>query len=124
MIYILWLFIPLVLLLLIVPALYLSKKKRTWLFLIYILVLGWGAYYIFYQSGQPKTLQPNQTIEIKVKPKDEGADPVTELYFDNQDGGRLLLTGQDVWYDEENKLTFDVKKARLLIKTSEIVIKT
>ncbi|MBP2623551.1 hypothetical protein [Streptococcus oricebi] len=110
MIYILWLLIPLVLLLLIVPNFYVPKKKRKWLFLIYLLVFGWGAYYIFYQSDQPDILQPGQSVEIEIRPNTEGLEPITELYIDNLDGGQLLLTGRDSWHEKEHDLQFNIKE--------------
>ena len=104
------LFFLLLIFLPVITMLLMKKKKKKLLF--FVLFLSCVVFYFFYQISQPDILQPGQITEIEVRPKQEGLEPVTELYFDNNDGARLLLVGRDIWYEPKNELRFDIKNQK------------
>ncbi|MBP2623692.1 hypothetical protein [Streptococcus oricebi] len=89
------------------------KKKRSWkfgclltsLFFLYFIisVLNYGEY----------TLKPGESVKLKVNPRTDQLEYYSILIFKNPSGGKLELSGEDIWAEHLGDVFYKIKEQRI-----------
>lgn len=89
-----------------------SAKEANWnlgcnLLLTAVLV-GVALLYFSVKNAYNHTLQPGQSVTIRVRPKTDQLEYSSELILEKKDSQKIKLSGRNVWSEQFSDVLFDV----------------
>lgn len=95
-----------------------SAKQANWnlgcnLLLTAVLV-GVALLYFSVKNAYNHTLQPGQSVEIRVRPRADQLEYSSELILEKKDTNRLKLSGSGVWFEMHGDIFYDVEGQKLV----------
>lgn len=95
-----------------------SEKEPNWnlgcnLLLTAVLV-GVALLYFSVKNTYNHTLQPGQSVEIRVRPRADQLEYSSELILEKKDNQKIKLTGRNVWSEQFSGLYFEVKENKII----------
>lgn len=89
-----------------------SAKEANWnlgcnLLLTAVLV-GVALLYFSVKNAYNHTLQPGQSVTIRVRPKTDQLEYSSELILEKKDSQKIKLSGRNVWSEQISDVLFDV----------------
>lgn len=90
-----------------------SAKEANWnlgcnLLLTAVLV-GVALLYFSVKNAYNHTLQPGQSVTIRVRPKTDQLEYSSELILEKKDSQKIKLSGRNVWSEQFSDVLFDVE---------------
>ena len=101
-----------------------SEKEPNWnlgcnLLLTAVLV-GVALLYFSVKNTYNHTLQPGQSVTIRVRPKTDQLEYSSELILEKKDSQKIKLSGRDVWSEQFSGLYFEVKENKIIQLSNDI----
>lgn len=101
-----------------------SAKEANWnlgcnLLLTAVLV-GGILFYFRVKNTYNYTLQPGQSVEIRVRPRADQLEYSSELILEKKDSQKIKLSGRDVWSEQFSGLYFEVKENKIIQLSNDI----
>lgn len=101
-----------------------SKKQANWnlgcnLLLTAVLV-GVALLYFSVKNAYNHTLQPGQSVTIRVRPNTDQVEYSSELILEKKDSQKIKLSGRDVWSEQFSGLYFEVKENKIIQLSNDI----
>lgn len=95
-----------------------SAKQANWnlgcnLLLTAVLV-GVALLYFSVKNAYNHTLQPGQSVEIRVRPRADQLEYSSELILEKKDNQKIKLSGRNVWSEQFSGLYFEVTENRII----------
>ena len=95
-----------------------SAKEANWnlgynLLLTAVLV-GVALLYFSVKNTYNHTLQPGQSVEIRVRPRADQLEYSSELILEKKDDQKIKLSGRDVWSEQFSGLYFEVTENKII----------
>ena len=95
-----------------------SEKEPNWnlgcnLLLTAVLV-GVALLYFSVKNAYNHTLQPRQSVTIRVRPKTDQLEYSSELILEKKDDQKIKLSGRDVWSEQFSGLYLEVKEKKII----------
>lgn len=95
-----------------------SAKEANWnlgcnLLLTAVLV-GVALLYFSVKNTYNHTLQPGQSVTIRVRPRADQLEYSSELILEKKDDQKIKLSGRDVWSEQFSGLYFEVKENKII----------
>lgn len=95
-----------------------SEKEPNWnlgcnLLLTAVLV-GVALLYFSVKNAYNHTLQPGQSVEIRVRPRADQLEYSSELILEKKDNQKIKLSGRNVWSEQFSGLYFEVTENRII----------
>lgn len=95
-----------------------SAKEANWnlgcnLLLTAVLV-GGVLFYFRVKNTYNHTLQPGQSVTIRVRPRADQLEYSSELILEKKDSQKIKLSGRDVWSEQFSGLYFEVKENKII----------
>lgn len=91
-----------------------SKKQANWRLgcnlLLTAVLVGIVFLYVSVKNAYNHTLQPGQSVTIRVRPKKYSS----ELILEKKDTNRLKLSGSGVWFEMHGDIFYDVEGQKLV----------
>ena len=95
-----------------------SKKQANWRFgcnlLLTAVLVGIVFLYVSVKNAYNHTLQPGQSVTIRVRPKTDQLEYSSELILEKKDTNRLKLSGSGVWFEMHGDIFYDVEGQKLV----------
>lgn len=95
-----------------------SKKQANWRLgcnlLLTAVLVGVALLYFSVKNAYNHTLQPGQSVEIRVRPKTDQLEYSSELILEKKDSQKIKLSGRDVWSEQFSGLYFEVKENKII----------
>lgn len=95
-----------------------SKKQANWnlgcnLLLTAVLV---GVVFLYFsvKNAYQHTLQPGQSVTIRVLPNIDQLEYSSELIFEKKDNQKIKLSGRNVWSEQFSGLYFEAKENKII----------
>ena len=94
------------------------KKQWNWnlgcsLLLVVVLASAF-LFYLWVQNLGKYTLQPGQSISLKVKPRTQDVEYYSVLILKKNDNNKLKLSGKKVWFEMHGDIFYDVEGQKLV----------
>lgn len=101
-----------------------SAKEANWnlgcnLLLTAVLV-GVALLYFSVKNAYNHTLQPGQSVTIRVRPNTDQVEYSSELILEKKDSQKIKLSGRDVWSEQFSGLYFEVKENKIIQLSNDI----
>ncbi|WP_225749986.1 hypothetical protein [Streptococcus sp. Marseille-Q4154] len=95
-----------------------SEKEPNWnlgcnLLLTAVLV-GVALLYFSVKNAYNHTLQPGQSVEIRVRPRADQLEYSSELILEKKDNQKIKLSGRNVWSEQFSGLYFEVTENKII----------
>lgn len=95
-----------------------SEKEPNWnlgcnLLLTAVLV-GVALLYFSVKNAYNHTLQPGQSVTIRVRPKTDQLEYSSELILEKKDNQKIKLSGRNVWSEQFSGLYFEVTENKII----------
>lgn len=95
-----------------------SAKEVNWKLgcnlLLAVVLVGGVLFYFKVKNTYNHTLQPGQSIEIRVRPRADQLEYSSELILEKKDTNRLKLSGSGVWFEMHGDIFYDVEGQKLV----------
>lgn len=93
------------------------KKQWNWNLGCSLLLVGVLAsaflFYLWAQNLGKYTLQPGQSISLKVKPRTQDVEYYSVLILKKNDNNKLKLSGSGVWFEVNGEIFYGVEEQKL-----------
>ena len=93
------------------------KKKLNWNLGCSLLLVGVLAsaflFYLWAQNLGKYTLQPGQSISLKVKPRTQDVEYYSVLILKKNNNNKLKLSGKKVWFEMDSDIFYGVEEQKL-----------
>lgn len=94
-----------------------SAKEVNWKLgcnlLLAVVLVGGVLFYFRVKNTYNHTLQPGQSVEIRVRPRADQLEYSSELILEKKDSQKIKLSGRDVWSEQFSGLYFEVKENKI-----------
>ena len=94
-----------------------SAKQANWnlgcSLLLMVVLVGAVLFYFRVKNTYNHTLQPGQSVEIRVRPRADQLEYSSELILEKKDTNRLKLSGSGVWFEMHGDIFYDVEGQNL-----------
>lgn len=94
-----------------------SAKEANWKLgcnlLLAVVLVGGVLFYFKVKNTYNHTLQPGQSVEIRVRPRADQLEYSSELILEKKDSQKIKLSGRDVWSEQFSGLYFEVKENKI-----------
>ena len=84
-----------------------SKRSRKIIGFLYASFAVWFVYLIFTYGSY--TLQPGQSVQLKVYPNTDQVEYSSELIFKKKDNKKIKLSGMTVWSEQFSDVLYEVE---------------
>lgn len=95
-----------------------SAKQANWnlgcSLLLTVVMVGAVLFYFRVKNTYNHTLQPGQSVEIRVRPRADQLEYSSELILEKKDDQKIKLSGRDVWSEQFSGLYFEVKENKII----------
>ena len=95
-----------------------SAKEANWNLgcnlLLAVVLVGVVLFYFRVKNTYNHTLQPGQSVEIRVRPRADQLEYSSELILEKKDTNRLKLSGSGVWFEMHGDIFYDVEGQKLV----------
>lgn len=95
-----------------------SAKEVNWKLgcnlLLAVVLVGGVLFYFKVKNTYNHTLQPGQSVEIRVRPRADQLEYSSELILEKKDSQKIKLSGRDVWSEQFSGLYFEVKDNKII----------
>lgn len=95
-----------------------SAKQANWnlgcSLLLTVVLVGGVLFYFKVKNTYNHTLQPGQSVEIRVRPRADQLEYSSELILEKKDDQKIKLSGRDVWSEQFSGLYFEVKENKII----------
>ena len=95
-----------------------SAKQANWnlgcSLLLTVVLVGGVFFYFRVKNTYNHTLQPGQSVEIRVRPRADQLEYSSELILEKKDSQKIKLSGRDVWSEKFSGLYFEVKENKII----------
>lgn len=95
-----------------------SAKEANWKLgcnlLLAVVLVGGVLFYFRVKNTYNHTLQPGQSVEIRVRPRADQLEYSSELILEKKDSQKIKLSGRDVWSEQFSGLYFEVKENKII----------
>lgn len=95
-----------------------SAKEANWNLgcnlLLAVVLVGGVLFYFRVKNTYNHTLQPGQSVEIRVRPRADQLEYSSELILEKKDSQKIKLSGRDVWSEQFSGLYFEVKENKII----------
>lgn len=101
-----------------------SEKEPNWnlgcSLLLAVVLVGGVLFYFRVKNTYNHTLQPGQSVEIRVRPRADQLEYSSELILEKKDSQKIKLSGRDVWSEQFSGLYFEVKENKIIQLSNDI----
>ena len=95
-----------------------SSKEANWnlgcSLLLTAVLVGVALLYFSVKNAYNHTLQPGQSVTIRVRPKTDQLEYSSELILEKKDDQKIKLSGRNVWSEQFSGLYFEVKENKII----------
>ena len=95
-----------------------SAKQANWnlgcSLLLTVVMVGAVLFYFRVKNTYNHTLQPGQSVEIRVRPRADQLEYSSELILEKKDDQKIKLSGRDVWSEQFSGLYFEVTENKII----------
>ena len=95
-----------------------SAKQANWnldcSLLLTVVMVGAVLFYFKAKNTYNHTLQPGQSVEIRVRPRADQLEYSSELILEKKDDQKIKLSGRDVWSEQFSGLYFEVTENKII----------
>ena len=95
-----------------------SAKQANWnlgcSLLLTVVLVGGVFFYFRVKNTYNHTLQPGQSVEIRVRPRADQLEYSSELILEKKDSQIIKLSGRDVWSEQFSGLYFEVTENKII----------
>ena len=95
-----------------------SEKEPNWnlgcSLLLTVVLVGGVFFYFRVKNTYNHTLQPGQSVEIRVRPRADQLEYSSELILEKKDSQKIKLSGRDVWSEQFSDLYFEVTENKII----------
>lgn len=95
-----------------------SEKEANWnlgcSLLLTAILAGSILFYFRVKNTYNYTLQPGQSVEIRVRPRADQLEYSSELILEKKDDQKIKLSGRNVWSEQFSGLYFEVKENKII----------
>lgn len=95
-----------------------SAKQANWnlgcSLLLTVVLVGGVFFYFRVKNTYNHTLQPGQSVEIRVRPRADQLEYSSELTLEKKDSQKIKLSGRDVWSEQFSGLYFEVTENKII----------
>lgn len=95
-----------------------SAKQANWnlgcSLLLTVVMVGAVLFYFKVKNTYNHTLQPGQSVEIRVRPRADQLEYSSELILEKKDNQKIKLSGRDVWSEQFSGLYFEVTENKII----------
>ena len=95
-----------------------SAKEANWnlgcSLLLTAVLVGGVLFYFRVKNTYNHTLQPGQSVEIRVRPRTDQLEYSSELILEKKDDQKIKLSGRNVWSEQFSGLYFEVKENKII----------
>ena len=95
-----------------------SAKEANWNLgcnlLLAVILVGGVLFYFRVENTYNYTLQPGQSVTIRVRPRADQLEYSSELILEKKDDQKIKLSGRDVWSEQFSGLYFEVKENKII----------
>ena len=95
-----------------------SAKQANWnlgcSLLLTVVLVGGVFFYFRVKNTYNHTLQPGQSVEIRVRPRADQLEYSSELILEKKDTQKIKLSGRDVWSEQFSGLYFEVTENKII----------
>ena len=95
-----------------------SAKEANWnlgcSLLLTAILAGSILFYFRVKNTYNYTLQPGQSVEIRVRPRADQLEYSSELILEKKDDQKIKLSGRNVWSEQFSGLYFEVKENKII----------
>ena len=95
-----------------------SAKQANWnlgcSLLLTVVLVGGVLFYFRVKNTYNYTLQPGQSVEIRVHPRADQLEYSSELILEKKDSQKIKLSGRDVWSEQFSGMYFEVKENKII----------
>lgn len=95
-----------------------SAKQANWnlgcSLLLTVVLVGGVLFYFKVKNTYNHTLQPGQSVEIRVRPRADQLEYSSELILEKKDDQKIKLSGRDVWSEQFSGLYFEVTENKTI----------
>jgi hypothetical protein len=95
-----------------------SAKQANWnlgcSLLLTVVMVGAVLFYFKVKNTYNHTLQPGQSVEIRVRPHADQLEYSSELILEKKDDQKIKLSGRDVWSEQFSGLYFEVTENKII----------
>lgn len=95
-----------------------SAKQANWnlgcSLLLTVVLVGGVLFYFKVKNTYNHTLQPGQSVEIRVRPRADQLEYSSELILEKKDSQKIKLSGRDVWSEQFSGLYFEVTENKII----------
>ena len=95
-----------------------SAKQANWnlgcSLLLTVVMVGAVLFYFKVKNTYNHTLQPGQSVEIRVRPRADQLEYSSELILEKKDDQKIKLSGRDVWSEQFSGLYFEVTENKII----------
>ena len=95
-----------------------SAKQANWnlgcSLLLTVVLVGGVFFYFRVKNTYNHTLQPGQSVEIRVRPRADQLEYSSELILEKKDSQKIKLSGRDVWSEQFSDLYFEVTENKII----------
>ena len=95
-----------------------SAKQANWnlgcSLLLTVVLVGGVLFYFRVKNTYDHTLQPGQSVEIRVRPRADQLEYSSELILEKKDNQKIKLSGRNVWSEQFSGLYFEVTENKII----------
>ena len=95
-----------------------SAKQANWnlgcSLLLTVVLVGGVFFYFRVKNTYNHTLQPGQSVEIRVRPRADQLEYSSELILEKKDDQKIKLSGRNVWSEQFSGLYFEVTENKII----------
>ena len=95
-----------------------SAKQANWnlgcSLLLTVVLVGGVLFYFRVKNTYDHTLQPGQSVEIRVRPRADQLEYSSELILEKKDNQKIKLSGRNVWSEQFSDLYFEVTENKII----------
>lgn len=95
-----------------------SKKQANWRLgcnlLLTAVLVGIVFLYVSVKNAYNHTLQPGQSVTIRVRPKTDQLEYSSELILEKKDSQKIKLSGRNVWSEQFSGIYFEAKENKII----------
>ena len=95
-----------------------SAKQANWnlgcSLLLTVVMVGAVLFYFKVKNTYNHTLQPGQSVEIRVRPRADQLEYSSELILEKKDNQKIKLSGRNVWSEQFSGLYFEVTENKII----------
>ena len=82
--------------------------------LLTVVLVGGILFYFRVKNTYNHTLQPGQSVEIRVRPRADQLEYSSELILEKKDNQKIKLSGRNVWSEQFSGLYFEVTENKII----------